>query len=108
LCNIAFNGFEPFILKNFPRDGVKVIRYADDFLIMGSKLENILKAKLLAEKFLATIGLELSQEKTRVGSTIDSLNKEEFNGKPGFEFLGFQFVNREVSIHRGTRTTRGM
>lgn len=76
-------------------------------MIMGSKLVDVLKAKVLAETFLSTIGLELSQEKTRIGNTLVSLKKEEFDGKPGFEFLGFQFINRQVGIHRGTTTTRG-
>jgi RNA-directed DNA polymerase len=107
LCNIAFTGFEKFILKKFSRDAVKIIRYADDFMIMGKNLKDIQKAQTLAEEFLETIGLELSKEKTRIGHTLDVFNKENFKGKPGFDFLGFYFRNRQVSIHRGIKNTKG-
>jgi RNA-directed DNA polymerase len=93
LCNIAFIGFEKFILKNFGRDSVKIIRYADDFLIMGSKLKNVEKAKKLVEIFLKTVGLELSSNNARVGHTLLVHEKNEYSGKPGFEFLGFYFRN---------------
>lgn len=38
LYNIALHGMETELLKNFSRNGVKIIRYADDFVIMGRKL----------------------------------------------------------------------
>jgi RNA-directed DNA polymerase len=45
LCNIALHGLETTLLNNFPRDSVKIIRYADDFIVTGEKLIDIIRAK---------------------------------------------------------------
>ncbi|WP_342276156.1 group II intron reverse transcriptase/maturase [Spiroplasma endosymbiont of Nebria brevicollis] len=61
---------------------ISIIPYADDFVIIHESKEIILKAKILVEKWLKTIGLELNKSKTRITHT--------FNGeKSGFDFLGF-------------------
>lgn len=105
LCNIALHGMEKELLGRFRRDGVKIIRYADDFVIMSNKLEDILKAKTIVSNFLRTVGLELSDEKTRIGHTMTSVE----NGRPtpGLEFLGYHFRNIRTSVHRGVKSTRG-
>jgi len=57
---------------------VHLVRYCDDFVITGSSkdlLEN--EVKPLVERFLATRGLELSQEKTKITHIAE-----------GFDFLG--------------------
>ena len=69
LSNIALHGMETAVLKEFKRDAVKVIRYADDFVITGKHLADINKAKQIVETFLATVGLRLSQGKTRIGKS---------------------------------------
>ena len=51
--------------------------------------------KLLLE-FLKPINLGLSEEKTRIGHTLYGLS-------PGFDFLGFNFRNHCVSVHRGSK-----
>jgi len=57
---------------------VNLVRYADDFVITGSS-QGLLdrEVKPLVERFLATRGLELSQEKTRTTHVAE-----------GFDFLG--------------------
>ncbi|MFP3023075.1 MAG: group II intron reverse transcriptase, partial [Wolbachia sp.] len=61
------------------------ITYADDFVILHESEEIVMKAKILVEKWLETIGLELKPSKTRISHTLKSLNVM----KPGFDFLGF-------------------
>jgi RNA-directed DNA polymerase len=72
LANMALDGLEAELANAFnrnrvPRFKVNLIRYADDFVITGSSrelLEN--EVKPLVEQFLATRGLVLSPDKTRV------------------------------------------
>lgn len=104
LCNVALHGMEIDLLKNFRRNEVKIIRYADDFVAMGKQLSNIIRAKQIITDFLATVNLELSEEKTRIGHSLES-----YNGiRPGLNFLGFYFRNHTTSIHRGVKNTRGV
>lgn len=105
LCNIALHGMETAVLSAFGRDGVKFIRYADDFIITSRKLENILKAKQIVIDFLKTVNLELSESKTRIGHSMKPM--AENGNKVGFDFLGFHFRNIATSIHKGVRSTRG-
>lgn len=71
LMNIALHGMENELLRKFPRDGIKVIRYADDFVITSQRLDYIKKARDLVSSFLDTIGLKLSNEKTNVGHSMN-------------------------------------
>jgi RNA-directed DNA polymerase len=95
LANIALHGFETAIMRAFPttvkRDGKKIdnwrpriIRYADDFVIIHRELDVIKEAKRRAEKWLSEIGLELNQKKTQITHTL-----HEYEGRVGFDFLGF-------------------
>lgn len=104
LCNIALHGMEIDLLSQFSRNDVKIIRYADDFVIMGKQLKKIEKAKVIVSDFLAKVNLELSEEKTRIGHSLEAIN----GGKPGVDFLGFYFRNQTTSIHRGVKNTRGV
>lgn len=85
LANMALDGLEQAVKESLPYRSKKqplkvhVIRYADDFVITGeskSLLQDVVKPAV--ERFLATRGLRLSQEKTRITSIHD-----------GFDFLGF-------------------
>jgi RNA-directed DNA polymerase len=105
LCNVALHGMETLLLKNFRRDGVKIIRYADDFLIMGRELDDIKKAKGIVVDFLQTVDLKLSEEKTRIGHSMESMND---GSKAGVDFLGYHFRNYVTSKHRGVKSTRGV
>jgi RNA-directed DNA polymerase len=83
LANMALDGLESELANAFnrnrvPRFKVNLIRYADDFVITGCSrelLEN--EVKPLVEQFLATRGLVLSPDKTRVTHISE-----------GFDFLG--------------------
>jgi RNA-directed DNA polymerase len=85
IANIALDGLEAVLAERFGRTQsainrfrVRLVRYADDFIITGNSkelLEN--EVKPCVEAFLAERGLELSKEKTQ----ITHISK-------GFDFLG--------------------
>jgi len=72
LMNIALHGMERHVMKEFGRNKIKVVRYADDFVVFGKTLEDVQKAKRLIVKFLKPVGLELSEEKTRIGHSMEN------------------------------------
>ena len=76
---MTLDGMEKAILQSVPyRSRVNFIRYADDFVVNGKSkrlLETTVKPAI--EEFLATRGLRLSPEKTRITYIKD-----------GFSFLG--------------------
>jgi len=85
IANIALDGLEALLTERFGstarslnRSRVRLVRYADDFIITGAS-EELLEheVKPSVEAFLAARGLELSQEKT----TITHISE-------GFDFLG--------------------
>lgn len=89
LANMALDGLENLLKESFPRRprvngkqqhlSIRLIRYADDFIITGRSKELLgEKVKPLIEAFLAERGLRLSKVKTRI-THIDE----------GFDFLGF-------------------
>lgn len=73
----------------FAKAGVKIVRYADDFVMMGKKIESEIKDKL--KELLSRMGLSLNEEKTRMVNA-----KEE-----SFDFLGFS-IRYDRSI-RGSK-----
>jgi RNA-directed DNA polymerase len=85
IANIALDGLDAVLTERFGqsqsaihRNRVRLVRYADDFIITGSSkelLEN--EVKPCVEGFLAERGLELSKEKTRITHISE-----------GFDFLG--------------------
>lgn len=109
LTNIALHGMETLLIEKLGKRNIKTIRYADDFVIMSNRLNHVEKAKEIVVEFLATIGLELNSDKTRIGHTMDSIidSTTGKQSKPGLDFLGFHFRNIRTSIHRGVMTPRG-
>ncbi|MDJ0616036.1 MAG: group II intron reverse transcriptase/maturase [Calothrix sp. MO_192.B10] len=79
------------------RKSVSVIRYADEFLIMHFDYNVVLKCKQIATEFLAKMGLELKQAKTKICHTLSELNEP----KPGFNFLGFEIRQHKVGKDQG-------
>lgn len=63
--------------------GFRLIRCADDFVILCDRRAEALAADRLVRAILADIGLEVAEAKSRVVKTAD-----------GFEFLGVQFQGR--------------
>lgn len=90
LANMTLDGLQKLLETNFPWEHisgkrgwycpkVRLVRYADDFIITGDTKELLeLKVKPLVTQFLAERGLILSEEKTKI-THIDE----------GFDFLGF-------------------
>ena len=92
LLNIALHGMET-IVKDSNADvsagepsmeSPLVIRYADDFLILHSKLEELQKAVNRVTVWLQQMGLSLNPRKTYITHTLSS-----YQGRLGFDFLGF-------------------
>lgn len=62
-------------------NGIRFVRYADDFLLFAKSRETIEKAASLTKEKLGELGLEISKEKTKVVNF----------SKDDFDFLGFTF-----------------
>ena len=95
LANIALHGMEEAIRAAYTTSEGKphVIRYADDFLIFHATEQGVKKAHQLVVEWLAGMGLELKASKTSFTHTLN-----EYQGKSGFDFLGFV---RHESCTRG-------
>jgi len=85
IANIALDGLETVLTERFGQNRssihqnrVRLVRYADDFIITGSSKELLEEeVKPCVEAFLAARGLELSKEKTLITHISE-----------GFDFLG--------------------
>lgn len=106
LMNIALHGMENYVTKEFGRNKIKVVRYADDFVIFGQTLKDVQKAEKLVIEFLESVGLNLSTEKTRIGHSMEK--KPGTSGPIGLDFLSFHFYNIKCSRHRGVKSTKGV
>ena len=82
IANIALHGLETAVAEAHPK--TKVIRYADDLVVLHPDLKVIEAAKQTVSQWLDSMGLELKPSKTQITHT---LNHHE--GNVGFEFLGF-------------------
>jgi RNA-directed DNA polymerase len=112
LANIALHGLETAITTAFPlerklegtrvRWTPKVIRYADDFVVLHHDRATIETCKQLATEWLHGLGLELKPSKTRIGHTLD-----EHDGRIGFDFLGFTIRQYRVSLGRSAKDMKG-
>jgi len=80
LANIYLHEFDKFWTQQTTIRG-KLIRYADDFVILFASREDAEKGLELVKEKLRELDLQLNAEKTRV------VNMHE--GKEGFDFLGF-------------------
>ncbi|MEE2474350.1 reverse transcriptase domain-containing protein, partial [Pseudomonas aeruginosa] len=83
LANLTLDGLEPMLLRrylkrNWNKQKVNIVRYADDFIITGATKEVLeTEVRPMVEEFLAKRGLTLSPEKTNITHIDD-----------GFDFLG--------------------
>lgn len=80
LANIYMNLVDRIVndsRKLFYQAGIKIVRYADDFVLMGKRITQEAEDKL--REILGRMGLKLNEEKTR------KVHAE----KTGFNFLGF-------------------
>ncbi len=93
------------------QSGFKMARYADDWVVLCRSKDEAKTALSLIQSWIADNGLELSPEKTHIGSSLQPGH--------GFEFLGYRFEEgrryvRAKSLKRfkdkirlKTRRTRG-
>jgi RNA-directed DNA polymerase len=104
--NVALHGLETAITTAFPtfkgrlRWQPKVVRVADDFVVLHRDCEVIVQAKTIAATWLQGMGLVLKPSKTRIGHTLDSIG-----GITGCDFLGFHIRHYPVGKYQ-TGTNR--
>lgn len=95
LANIYLNLFDRNVEKGgsiFAKFGIKLVRYADDFVLMGKFISEEVKEKVL--NLLERLGLKLNTDKTKVLNAMD---------KGGFDFLGFNFRYDWSLYNRGQK-----
>lgn len=81
LANIYLQEFD----EKLSATDLKLVRYADDFLVLSSIEERILAAKLEVMVLLEEMGLEINTEKTQITSF-----------ERGFRFLGHGFLENAI------------
>ena len=94
LANIALDDMETYLYNQLRKKGYKmkelyngklrIVRYADDFVVMHEDKKVIEDSKLIIAEWLKERGLELSEEKTRIVHSTE-----------GFDFLGFNVRHYE-------------
>lgn len=114
LANIALHGMENWIHQKFPKqqptvNGKRVftpspilIRYADDFVILHKDIEVIQKCQQAITQWLSDMGLELKPSKTKISHTL-----YKYEGKAGFDFLGFTIRQYPVGKNRTAKNSNG-
>jgi group II intron reverse transcriptase/maturase len=92
LANIYLNPVDKMIKKMaiIPED-IRIVRYADDFVLMGRKISERIQKKL--QEVLQRMELQLNKEKTKI------LNASQDT----FDFLGFTFHKRWSKTKRGKK-----
>ncbi|NES68123.1 MAG: group II intron reverse transcriptase/maturase [Okeania sp. SIO2D1] len=106
LANIALDGMIRDIQEIFPNQKnyiqgykPKIIRYADDFVVIHRELEVILQCKKAIQEWLKPVGLKLKEEKTRICHTSKQIEINGKKEKPGFDFLGFNIRQYPTGKH---------
>jgi group II intron reverse transcriptase/maturase len=92
LANIALHRLDQ-AWQTSDRQPGKLVRYADDFVIVCPTADRAKESQRRAAMVLADLGLSLSPEKTRI--------VELTRGKEGFDFLGFHLRKVESWKWRG-------
>ena len=81
LANIYLHEFDELVAAT----DLKLVRYADDFLVLARTQERILQAQLEVTHLLDSIGLMLNTEKSQIT-----------NFEHGFRFLGHGFLDNAI------------
>ena len=94
LANIALDGMEKqlydqlrskYQVKELRQGQIRIVRYADDFVVMHSNKEVIEDAQVIIANWLKDRGLILSEEKTNI-----------VHSTAGFDFLGFNCKHYDI------------
>ncbi len=107
LANIALHGMEEAVQANFIATGQqkarlpvpKLVRYADDLVVLFPTREGIERVRDTLEQWLSGMGLTLKPSKTRIAHTLEAGEGE----APGFDFLGFHIQQFPVGRHHSGR-----
>lgn len=94
LANIYMNLLDRIVNNPnsyFSKNGVRMIRYADDFILMSKHINQ--EVILRIHNYLSRMGLTINQHKSKM-----VMAKEE-----SFDFLGFTFRYDKSIIYKGTR-----
>lgn len=106
LANIALHGMETVIHEKFPQRrnirSPKVVRYADDFVILHEEREVIEQCLEVVKEWLGEMGLKLNESKTRITHTLESAE-----GEAGFDFLGFRIRQYPAGKYNSDRNGHG-
>jgi len=92
LANIYLNLVDKLVarMSGIPED-VRIVRYADDFVLMGRAISDRVLKKL--QEVLGRMELKVNSEKTRIVNAAEE----------SFDFLGFTFHKRWSRTERGVR-----
>jgi CRISPR-associated protein Cas1 len=91
LANIYLDDFDEILMAA----GVKLVRYADDFVVLAKREQDILRAQAEVAEVLDSMDLQLHPDKTQIT-----------NFDRGFRFLGHAFVgDLVVPTHKQTVPT---
>lgn len=109
LANIALDGAQQKIWDAvYKHSGSKkkaykvlYIRYADDFVILSPEKEWLDVAIEAVKDHIASMGLEIKPQKTRILHTLDK--DLCVDGKNSFDFLGFTFCQTKVSKYKSVK-----
>jgi RNA-directed DNA polymerase len=100
LANVALHGMEKYIARYCK--GARVIRYADDLLVIHPERQVIEHAQQLLGKWLEKMGLAFKPSKTRICHTLNPVD-----GQIGFDFLGFSIRQYRMSKYKSGRSMKG-
>ena len=112
LANIALHGLEEHIKqwaetwkgrKLGNRRSISLIRYADDFVVLHKDKSVIQQAKTLIEQWLHGLGLQLSENKTRICHTLHDTEET----TAGFDFLGWNVRQYKVGKNHSGKNQQG-
>jgi RNA-directed DNA polymerase len=107
LANIALHGLENEI-KQVVKKGrdtqkeLSLIRYADDFVVLHKDLSVVQRCQQVIVEWLKGMSLELKPSKTQITHTLN-----EYEGKTGFDFLGFTIRQFPVGKYVTGKNTHG-
>jgi len=100
IANVALHGLEIAVAEAHPK--AKVIRYADDLVVLHPDRAVIEATQKTVSDWLAEMGLELKPSKTQIAHTL-----KHHDGKVGFNFLGFHIRQYRVGkTHSGKTSGR--
>jgi len=107
LLNVALHGMEAVVTGGSARGHAKeqplLVRYADGFVILHADLGELQQAVRRVRHWLATVGLHLHADKTRITHTLTP-----YQGSVGFDFLGFSIRQEKASTPAMGKRTQGV